>query len=295
MGLANYILEAVVRDHCFRRVKGSVVQIGRQTFELTIPEATQLFARYNLPATFDSSETEIDRQTTQVRQTGRPFISDHAFCRALGVDSVRAVDHSDFEGAEIIHDMNRPIDASFEGIADLILDGSTLDNVFDPAVAIMNYNRMLRPGGRVVSINAAKPDIEGAYTGMAAEWFLDYYAINNYVDCRIYVQLNFSSGGPVALTAMDYGWAIEHGHAPAVDHGWWAFAIVVAEKGEDSTWDRIPARHTFRSPAEQALWLSSVQRFAGSSRPCHFENPSPEVELPAGFVAARFNRLDATT
>src|SRR4029077_11292495 len=105
---------------------------------------------------------------------------------ALGAAEVHAVDRSDFEGADIVHDMNLPIDRSLEGIADLIVDGSTLDNVHDAATALMHYNRMLRPDGRVVSINAANMDMDGAYSVMDPLWFLDYYAANDYADCRVY-------------------------------------------------------------------------------------------------------------
>jgi SAM-dependent methyltransferase len=288
MGLANYILEAVLREHCYRAIAGPVVQIGRQTFELTVPEARELFMRYGLPVdVFRRADVEIDNYTTQVRQTGKPFVSDRAFFGALGIAEVHAVDHSDFEGADIIHNMNLPIPPSLAEIADLILDGSTLDNVHDPAMALMNYNRMLRPGGRLVSINAAKPDVQGAYTGMAAEWFLDYYAINNYSDCRVYVQLNFSDG-PVALTSIDYLWVIEHGHAPAVDHQGWAFAIIVAEKGSDSTWDQIPTRANLRTDIEQACWQAAIDRFAASNRPSHLETSHPEIPASRGFVSARF-------
>ena len=117
MGLANYILEGVVREHCYRAIGGSVVQIGRQTFELTAPEMVELFTRYQLPLESGEPAIETDRATTQVRQTGKPFVSDHAFFRALGAAEVHAVDHSDFEGADIIHDMNTPIGSSLEGIA----------------------------------------------------------------------------------------------------------------------------------------------------------------------------------
>jgi SAM-dependent methyltransferase len=288
MGLANYILEAVVREHCHYAITGPVVQIGRQTFELTVPEAMELFMRHGLPVdVFRRGDVEIDRYTTQVRQTGKPFVSDRAFLGALGIAEVHAVDHSDFEGADIIHNMNLPIPPSLAEIADLILDGSTLDNVHDPATALMNYNRMLRPGGRVVSINAERPDVQGAYTGMAAEWFLDYYAINSFTDCRVYVQLNFPDG-PVALTSIDYGWVVEHGHAPAVDHEGWAFAIIVAEKGSDSTWDRIPTRANLRTGVEQSRWLAAIERFAASNRPSHFETSHPEIAPPRGLVTARF-------
>jgi SAM-dependent methyltransferase len=300
MGLAYYMLEGVIREHCHRAIIGSVVQIGRQTMELTVPQMRKLFDNYGLSlGNVRDEEIEIDRQTTQVRQTGAPYVSDHALFTALGAAEVHAVDHSDFEGADIIHDMNRPIDPALDAIADLILDGSTLDNVHDPAIALMNYNRMLRPGGRVVSINVAKPDVVGAYTGMAPEWFLDYYAINEYSDCRIYAQLNFPAvqwstpTEPAALLAMDYTWTIENGRAPALYHQGWTGAIVFAEKGTASTWDTIPHRAQFRTADEQARWLAAVKRFSTSDRPSHLQTMRPEFVSPDGFVTAQFSETKA--
>lgn len=268
--------------------------------ELTVPEMRKLFEHYGLSLdNVRDEEIEIDRQTTQVRQTGASYVSDHALFTALGAAEVHAVDHSDFEGADIIHDMNRPIGPALESIADLILDGSTLDNVHDPAMALMNYNRMLRPGGRVVSINVAKPDILGAYTGMAPEWFLDYYALNEYSDCRIYAQFNFPAvqwsvpTEPPAMLAMDYTWATVKGRAPALNHLGWTGAIVFAEKGTASTWDRIPHRSQFRADDEQACWLASVKRFSTSDRPSHLQTMRPEFVAPEGFVTAQFSETKA--
>jgi SAM-dependent methyltransferase len=293
MGLANYILEGIVREHRYKQIAGSVVQIGRQTIELTPLTMMQLFMQYGVPLNiFRDGVVEIDRHTVQVRQTGIRFVSDRTFFGALGAAEVHAVDHSDFEGADIIHDMNQPIGRSLEGIADLILDGSTLDNVHDPATALMNYNRMLRVGGRVVSINAGKPDVQGAYCGMSPEWFLDYYAVNEYADCQVYVQLNFPAAkwqfpsGPQALQSVDYKWILEHGRTPAVRHEGWAFTIVVAEKGPGSTWDRLPTRAGFRNESEQQQWLSAVKRFSLSKRPCFLTTMRPDAVALPGFVTA---------
>lgn len=294
MGLAVYVLEGIVREHCYRAVHGAVVQIGRQTVELTPPEMSGLFTRYGLPlADFRDDGMEIDRHTLQARQKDMPFVSDRRFFGALGASQVHAVDHSDFEGAGIIHDMNQPIGASLEGIADLILDGSTLDNVHDPAVALMNYNRMLRAGGRVISINAAKPDVQGAYCGMPPEWFLDYYAANDYADCQVYVQLNFPAtkwrfpdDPRRAFMAVDLRSAIEHGRAPQLRHEGWAFTLAVAEKGPASTWDRVPNRARRRNEVEQARWLQSVKRFSLSKRPSFLTTMRPDFEPLPGFVTA---------
>jgi SAM-dependent methyltransferase len=293
MGLANYILEGLVREHRYRPIAGSVVQIGRQTVEVTVPDMIRMFMRNGISLNiFRDGVVQIDRYTVQARQTGIRFVSDRSFFGALGATEVHAVDHSDFEGADIIHDMNQPIPASLEGIADLILDGSTLDNVHDPAFALMNYNRMLRPGGRIVSVDAGKPDVQGAYCGMPAEWFLDYYAMNDYADCQVYGQANFpitrwrTPNEPQALMAVDYGWSLEHGRAPALQHEGWAFTIVVAEKGSASTCDRIPTRAGLRNESEQAQWMTAVKRFSLSKRPCFLTTMRPDVAAPPGFKTA---------
>jgi len=294
MGLADYMLEGIVREHRHRGIAGSVVQIGRQTVQLTVPNMIQLFMSYGLPLDiFRDGVVEIDRQTLQARQRRIRFVNDRTFFCALGASEVHAVDHSDFEGADIIHDMNQPIGESLEGIADLILDGSTLDNVHDPALALMNYNRMLRPGGRVISINAGQPNVQGAYCGTPPEWFLDYYAANDYADCRVYAQLNlpaekwrFPLDEPQAFFAVDYQWALEHGHVPPPRYDGWAFTIVVAEKGSASTWNRVPTRSRLRTEAEQAQWLAAVTRFSTSKRPSFLTSLQPNIAVPEGFVAA---------
>jgi SAM-dependent methyltransferase len=293
MGLANYILEGLVREHRYRPIAGSVVQIGRQTVETTVPDMIRMFMQYGVSLNiFRDGIIQIDRHTIQARQTGIRFVSDRSFFGALGAAEVHAVDHSDFEGADIIHDMNQPIPTALEGIAELVLDGSTLDNVHDPAFALMNYNRMLRPGGRIVSVNAGKPDVQGAYCGMPAEWFLDYYVVNDYADCQVYAQANFPvakwqvPNEPQALMAVDYEWALGHGRAPALAHEGWAFTIVVAEKGPASTWDRIPTRAALRNDAEQAQWLAAVQRFAASKRPSFLTTKRPDFSPPQGFLTA---------
>jgi SAM-dependent methyltransferase len=303
MGLAIYMVEGILREHCHREIHGSVVQIGRQTVELTVPDMIRLFMRFGLSLNiFRDGVVEIDRQTLQARQKTVRFVNDRTFFGALGAAEVHAVDHSDFEGADILHNMNEPIGASLEGIADLVLDGSTLDNVHDPALALMNYNRMLRPGGRVISINAAKPDVQGAYCGTPPEWFLDYYAANEYADCQVYAQLNlpnakwqFAWDEPQAFLAMDYKWVIENGRAPPLQYDGWAFTIVVAEKGSASTWDRVPTRTGFRNNAEQARWLTALERFSKSKRPSFLTTGQPNLAPPEGFVKATYRAIKTSS
>ncbi len=51
--------------------------------------------------------------------------------RMLNFSEVKAVDVSDFEGAEVIINLNKPLPNHLESTCDLLVDGSTLDNIFD--------------------------------------------------------------------------------------------------------------------------------------------------------------------
>lgn len=68
---------------------------------------------------------------------------------------------------------------------DFIYDGSTLDNVFDPAAALRNVVRLTRPGGRLFHVNRASR-AHNVYVAFALS-FHDYYSINEFDDCQVYL------------------------------------------------------------------------------------------------------------
>lgn len=73
--------------------------------------------------------------------------------RAFGFGEVEAMDFSDFEGAGILHDLNRPVPPELEGRFGFIFDGGTIEHVFDVPQALRNVFTMLAPGGLFVSAN----------------------------------------------------------------------------------------------------------------------------------------------
>lgn len=71
--------------------------------------------------------------------------------KQIGFGDVRTMDFSDYEGAQILHDMNQPLPQDLHGTFDFILDGGTLEHVFNVAQSFTNVFNMLRPGGTFVS------------------------------------------------------------------------------------------------------------------------------------------------
>lgn len=75
-----------------------------------------------------------------------------------GAGEVVSIDMSDYEGASIVHDMNLPLAdrrPDLAGQFDLVIDGGTLEHVFNFPVAVANLMFLARKGGYILSANPA--------------------------------------------------------------------------------------------------------------------------------------------
>lgn len=79
-------------------------------------------------------------------------VSEYAddFFRGVGANPLIPMDASSYEGAVIIHDMNEPIDAKYHGAFDTVVDGGTLEHVFNFPIALRNCMEMVKPGGQLI-------------------------------------------------------------------------------------------------------------------------------------------------
>ena len=78
----------------------------------------------------------------------------HDFCegffRQLGAEEIASLDFSDYEGATYIHDMNVPAPDSLHERFDAVVDGGTMEHVFNFPTAIANAMQMVRVGGHLL-------------------------------------------------------------------------------------------------------------------------------------------------
>jgi len=90
-------------------------------------------------------------------ESGRLLNSGFAeeFLGLLGAGSITSFDASDYEGASIVHDMNTPIADEYKGRFSAVLDGGTLEHVFNLPMALQNCMEMVRVGGHFLTIAPA--------------------------------------------------------------------------------------------------------------------------------------------
>ena len=77
------------------------------------------------------------------------------FFERLGAREVASIDASPYEGAGLVHDLNNPIPDSCRGRFTAVVDGGSLEHVFDFPRALRNATELLAVGGHFLSIAPA--------------------------------------------------------------------------------------------------------------------------------------------
>ena len=253
MGIPSQIARLILREHRFRPIKGQLLSIGRQIIHLT-PERAISLVELELGKRLDIDPLSVEIDTSTRSSRGRNLISDRAFFSLFSDAQYHCLDQSDYEGADIVFDLCDPHPAAdLLGRFDFVYDGSALDNVFDPVAALRNLTRLTRSGGRVFHVDRVSR-AHNVYLAFALSWFYDYYSINEFEDCQVY--LAQWDGNQIKSR-----WDLYH-FRPLQEHDggfryfgqdtWYfpwrhAHAVVIAEKGDASTSDKNPIQFEFRA------------------------------------------------
>lgn len=67
----------------------------------------------------------------------------------LGIITLTILDYSSYEGADLIQDLNEPVPQSLWGRFDVVIDGGSLEHVFNFPIAISNLMKILKVGGSI--------------------------------------------------------------------------------------------------------------------------------------------------
>lgn len=265
MALGRDFVDAIIREHCHRRITGDVVVIGRQTVNLAREELLELLKEHGVsPESWRTTTREDHADASEVAAVSAAELFQH-----FGAKSVRTLVRKFdgcWEGANVIQDLEKPAAQPLAASADFLVDGGALGDLFSPADALRNYASFLRPGGRLMLINNLSPHFD-PYSTPSASWFFDYFVVNGFADCKVYVVAYFLDRAPNAF-CLDTDCLLEPGgevrnflapHETAV--------IVFAEIGQASTLDEIPKHPRLRSAEEWEHYRENLKRIKRSPRP----------------------------
>jgi SAM-dependent methyltransferase len=245
MGLSKPALRFLVREHRRKPLRGSMLTLGRQCVYATFDEFLRIcrdegVSPVELPA-------DAARRTNVPAWLGTPLernTSDQAVFRSLGLAEVLALDYSDFEGAELVGDLNRPVPEQLASRFDVILDSGTLEHVFDVRAALTNVGQMLRTGGRVIHITPCNNFANHGFYQFSPTLLADYYAANAFADLQVFVA---EETGPHYESSAWELFQFESQRQPVLmTSRRRLLLLVVAEKTPQSTVDRVPLQSYYR-------------------------------------------------
>jgi hypothetical protein len=287
MGIPFPLIEFFLQEHRFRPWAGKLLTLGRQTVLADAKQLQGLLRKHGI--SWEPGKARYDARTVQAKQdTGRPYVDDVTLFSSFSDATLDVMDVTDYEGANVIHNLCMPIPETLAGKYDLIFNGSVLDNIFDPAGALRNITRMLSPTGRVIHIEMAS-NLAFECLMYSTDWFTDYYVVNGFADCRVYVCLFGSTEqllhGPWQIYAYrpkPDGTGFQLRSLPYKQ----AVLVVIAEKQASSTHDRVPVQWCYRDESARQGYADALAKLSDKRPVFGFSRAAQQIAAlkPGGFV-----------
>jgi hypothetical protein len=192
VGINLQVLKTLFAENRHAPIQGRVLLIGRSTIVVSARKVDDLLSEFSIA--WDLSKAHEHDHLTR-RSSSEYFIDDVEFFYSAfpGVTEVNVLDSSDYEGADVIVNLNEPIPDKLKSSYDFIFDSGVIDNVFNPAQMMMNMALMLKGDGRVCGFDMTS-FYPGALCSCHPEWFYAFFAANGFADAKIYLLQRTESG-----------------------------------------------------------------------------------------------------
>ncbi|MDJ0942189.1 MAG: hypothetical protein QNJ30_01900 [Kiloniellales bacterium] len=181
---ARFLLDAK-RNGC---EIGQVLTIGRQEMTISPAGLRKLASEFGL----DDPPEDLNYDTYAER-----FLRE-----MLGATQLTCLDASRYEGADIQHDLNNPIPGDLEASFDTVLDGGTLEHVFNVPIAVANYMRLVKPNGQIFIFTPANNYFGHGFYQFSSEFFYRVFSEENGYAVR---RLLLSEHDPSVLRTSEAG------------------------------------------------------------------------------------------
>ncbi|MEM8931861.1 MAG: class I SAM-dependent methyltransferase [Acidobacteriota bacterium] len=248
MGITRGSARLLLEESKRRPFEGSALELGKMFV---------FFDQDDLAGWARRHETSL-ATGVEVRPSHEPMLASHgcmddtSFFRLLGFDRVTSVDATDWEGADVVADLNQPLPEALHGQYDLVFEGGTLQSIFDTRQAMRNIHSALRPGGRVVhAMTPVNNQVDLGFYMFSPTFFVDYYEANGWTLETVLLceHMMYWVAGRVETGPWDV-YRYEPGCLDNLSYGRYggkqASLFMVATKHEATTADVIPQQSYYR-------------------------------------------------
>ena len=155
----------------------STLMIGRQNHYLNAETLRGLFLRFALPLVDADIHSILEGEYAE------------GLFRHLGASLVDSLDASDYEGANILHDMNHAVTEAMHEKYSCVTDFGSLEHVFNFPCALKNAIDMVKTGGHFLSVTTANNLMGHGFYQFSPELFFNYLEENGFVEIEVHMLL----------------------------------------------------------------------------------------------------------
>lgn len=177
MGIVRGSARLMLDEARRRPFSGSVLELGRMAVFFRHDELRS-WAKSQRVELAPAGELTLSHEP---RLAAQGCLSDASFFRLLGFDSAVSADVSDYEGADVIWDLNQPAPPELRERFDVVFEGGTIQHIFDLKQVFTNIHDVLKPGGRVIhAMSPSNNHVDHGFYMFSPTLFADVYSAYGY-------------------------------------------------------------------------------------------------------------------
>lgn len=226
-------------------MSGALLSLGFPQSDLRFGQLLDLCAAHRFPLTSRLRDLGL-----AVPKERNAIVPADDFFRCCGFDTCHVMDRSDYEGADILFDLNEPtLPTDLHGRFDFIFNHGTLEHVFHLPNALNSIFRMMAVGGRVYHFAPASNHVDHGFYSLSPSFFFDYYTANGWqVDAVqvALVQKPYHAAPP--FVADYYPGSFDMVKEAGLDGNQY-ITVCLATKTADATGDRTPQQGHYQRMA----------------------------------------------
>lgn len=121
---------------------------------------------------------QSERKKLGIQNNQKTFVDD-ILIKLFKVDIIESIDYSDYQECSIKHDLNYPIDPSLKNNFDILIDGGTIEHVFNVPELLKNYMKLVKTGGHIFIFTMANNHLGHGFYQFSPELFYSVFTNDN--------------------------------------------------------------------------------------------------------------------
>jgi len=189
MGLMPSHIRMFIKMQKKHQFSGAACVLGNQEVWAT-PETLEKYCKEagfkcKKPASIHGHTSRLFEGDPDLSRISKDFIHARTFFEVMGFDDYVDVDNFEYDQPALLHDMNSPVPEEVVDKFDLVLDGGTVEHIFDIKQVMGNMVRMTRVDGCVMHL--ASYDMDHGFYALSPCFLYDYYRSNGFSDFSCYI------------------------------------------------------------------------------------------------------------